>query len=192
MGIQTSFPSQRRRLTEDGKKQIKQTYEEWFEEAATYLPNLKKIAFRPFDGYNYSYDEAWMRDSSFSIWVFVTIASIGVDWREAAIVLGGSLWAQETVKKNGWALWGKKGAHSMGASWVHNVQAGYLFYHMIFRRNKRWLVWLAALYEGGADLVCLSVVFGKFGNQAHAEGLLFGLMSGFLLDVVFKKKRPLL
>jgi len=187
MGIQTSVPSQRRRLTEEGE-----SYEKWFEELVEFDPKVKEIAFRPFGGYNYSYDEAWMRDASFSIWAFVTLGSIGVDWREAGIVLGGSLWAQETVKKDGWALWGKEGAHAMGASWVHNVQAGYLFYHMIFRRNKRWLVWLAALYEAGADIVCFTEIWGKFSNQAHAEGLLFGLMSGFLLDYVFKKKRPLI
>jgi len=192
MGIRTSFPSQRRRLTDEAGGF--ETYEKWYEAIAKEFPQFTKIEFRPFNGWNYSYTESWERDASFSIWAFVTLGSLGVDWREAAIVLGGSMWAQETVKKNGWNAFKKseKVWNTMGASWVHNVQAGYLFYHMIFRRNKRWLVWLAALYEGAADAICFSEIWGKYDNYAHGEGLAFGLMSGFLLDFVFKKKQPLI
>ena len=186
---QISFKSQqttRRRLGAEDESARWPTYEEFFQFLIKDDPNIDKIKFRPFGKYNYSYDEAWMRDASFSIWAAVTVGSLAVDWREAAIVLGGALWAQETIQIE------QRGLRSMGASWVHNVQAGYLFYHMFIKGNPRWLVWLPGLYEGAADLVAASGIWGHFNDYAHGEGLVIGMISGFILDKVFKKKRALI
>ena len=144
----------------------------------------KKIEFKPFGGWNYSYPEEWMRNSSFLIWALVTLGSLAVDWREAAIILGGSLWAQETIKNDG--QW------SSGASWVHNVQAGYCIYHWLYRGNKKFLVWLGSVAEISGDIVAASEVWGEFADDAHVEGLIEGFAAGFVFDAMFKKKRPAL
>ena len=176
----------RRRLWAEDQSAVWPTYEDFFQYVVKHLPNVDKIKFRPFGGWNYSYGEDWERTASFSIWVAVTVGSLAVDWREAAIVLGGALWAQETIQMK------TRGQRSMGASWVHNVQAGYLFYHMFIKGNKRWLVWLPGLYEGAADLVSWSQIWGEYADDAHGEGLVVGLISGYLLDQMFSKKRALL
>ena len=128
-------------------------------------PEAQRLAFRPFGGWNYSYDKSWMRNASFSQWVFATVATLGVDWREAAIVLGGSVLAQETVKKKGFNLFKENDEGewlAMGASWVFNVQLGYLVYHVLFKRNKRWLVWWHRATSG----LPTSYVFHRFGGSS--------------------------
>ena len=143
--------------------------------------NREKLAFRPFGGFNYSYPEKWMRTASFTIWALVTLGSLAVDWREALAVLGGSLWAQETIKNE---------PYSSGASWVHNVQAGYCFYHYWMHNNRKLFVELAVAAEASGDL---AAYFGpeKFNDAVHVEGLGEGLIAGFILDKFVKKKQPL-
>ena len=81
--------------------------------------------------------------------------------------------------------------YSNGASWVHNVQAGYCFYHYWMHNNRKLLVELAVAAEGSGDL---AAYFGpeKFNDAVHVEGLGEGMIAGFILDYVFKKKQPLL
>ena len=148
----------------------------------------RRLAFKPFGGWNYSYSEDYQRNCSFIIWAAVTAGSLAVDWREAALVLGGSLWAQETVKNS---------PGSNGASWVHNVQAGYLLYHVYFRNNRRLLPLLGVLAEAAGDVGAVVQEYVlkhdvHYGHYAHAEGLAVGLVAGWLLDRGFKKKVSLL
>ena len=182
--INKPIRTRRRRLATDSSDRWP-TYEDFFQYIIKHYPTADKIKFRPFGNYNYSYFDAWERNASFSIWAAVTVGSLAVDWREAAIVLGGSLWAQETIQL-------KRGFRQMGASWVHNIQAGYLFYHMFIKGNNRWLVWLPGLYEGAADLVALSGMWGTYDDYAHGEGLVIGMISGFILDKMFSTKRALI
>ena len=182
MGQQIS--SSRRRLTGDlspFQLEMAQAEIEHEQERAKYRAEVEKLAFRPFGGYNYSYPHKWMRDASFTVWALVTLGSLAVDWREALAVLGGSLWAQETIKNY---------PHTMGASWVHNVQAGYCLYHYYMHNNRKLLVELAVAAEGAGDL---TAYFGPvdFADATHVEGLGEGLIAGFILDYVFKKKQPL-
>ena len=196
MGQQISSHSGRRRLPESSsdfmdkihaddaarRAEMAQYRAKWQAEEASNKIKLKKLEFRPFGGYNYSYTHKWMRTASFTIWALVTLGSLAVDWREALAVLGGSLWAQETIKNDPLA---------MGASWVHNVQAGYCLYHYWMRNNRKLLVELAVAAEGAADLTSF---FGpdRFDDWAHVEGLGEGLIAGFVLDkFVFKTKQPL-
>ena len=99
----------------------------------------------------------------------------------AAIVLSVSLFAQENRLETGMA----------GASWVHNIQAGYCLYHYWFRNNKHMLVFLGTWAELIGDAVAFSGIMGSFNDAAHLEGLVEGLLAGYLLDMVFKKKQPL-
>ena len=188
MGQQISYHSSRRRLP--SAYEIDRIHAEaahakvmakMHAEIAGQDAEMEKLAFRPFGGFNYSYPKKWMRTSSFTIWALVTLGSLAVDWREALAVLGGSLWAQETIKNY---------PHTAGASWVHNVQAGYCFYHYWMHNNRKLFVELAVAAEGAGDL---TAYFGPedFDDWAHIEGLGEGLIAGFILDYVFKKKQPL-
>ena len=162
-------------------------------------PEAKRIAFQPFGGWNYSYDNQADRDKAFAYWALVTLTTLGVDWREGAVVLGGSLWAQETVKKGGLNLFKENDvAYGTGASWVFNVQAGYLAYHVLFKRNKLRLVWLAS---GAAVVSNLYVWLNDaelkdeliyINHYAHLEGFVVGLAAAYLLDFVFKKRKAVL
>ena len=149
----------------------------------------RRLAFKPFGGWNYSYSEDYQRNCSFIIWAAVTAGSLAVDWREAALVLGGSLWAQETIRAVD--SWGN------GASWVHNVQAGYLLYHVYFRNNRRLLPLLGVLAEAAGDVGAVLQEYVlqhavNYSHYAHAEGLAVGLAAGWLLDRFIKKKISLL
>ena len=148
----------------------------------------KRLEFIPFGGWNYSYDHEYMRNISFSIWALVTAGSLAVDWREAAIVLGASLYGQETLKAQSWGD---------GASWVHNIQAGYCFYHYWGRNNTRFLVEAAALVEITADVMAKVQEWDtggeiRYSHYAHIEGFAIGMISGFILDKIFTRKQPLI
>ena len=158
-----------------------------------------EIAFRPFGGWNYSYDESEIRDLGFAWWALITLTTLGVDWREGAIVLGGSVLAQETVKKWGYNLFQEKEVPfclGCGASWVFSAQVGYLAYHVLFKRNKRWLVWLVS---GGAVVMNVNawsydariLEETKTNHYAHLEGFVVGVAAAFLLDFFFKKRKAL-
>ena len=171
------------------------TYEEYME---GWHP---EIAFRPFGGWNYSYANRRQRDWALAYWAFVTLTTLGVDWREGAVVLGGAVLAQETVSKWGYKLFEEKEEpfnHGVGASWVFNVQAGYLAYHVLFKRNKLRLVWLAS---GAAVVSNLYVWLNDaelkdeliyINHYAHLEGFVVGLAAAYLLDFVFKKRKAVL
>ena len=150
--------------------------------------DVERLAFKPFGGWNYSYSKDYQRNCSFIIWAAVTAGSLAVDWREAALVLGGSLWAQETIRKTA--------REGNGASWVHNVQAGYLLYHVYFRNNRRLLPLLGVLAEAVGDVGAVVQEYvledEEYGHYAHAEGLAVGLAAGWLLDRFIKKKISLL
>ncbi len=167
-------------------------YSETYEEFAEFF--YPEIAFRPFGGWNYSYDESEIRDLGFAWWALITLTTLGVDWREGAIVLGGSVLAQETVKKWGYNLFKENEvpfAWGTGASWVFNAQAGYLAYHVLFKRNKRWLVWLVS---GGAVVADVGSWLNDavdINHYAHLEGFVVGVAAAFLLDFFFKKRKAL-
>ena len=180
----------RRRLVDDFEEHQKKV-SELIDQATENMKGSEQrridLEFKPFGGWNYSYGEKYQKYSSFTIWAFVTAGSLAVDWREAAIILGGSLWAQETIKNKG--QWGS------GASWVHNIQAGYCLYHYWFKNNKKMLVFLGVLAEAAGDIgaVIEEKMYGtNYSHYAHGEGLVIGLISAFLLDQMFKTKRALI
>ena len=154
-----------------------------------YKARIEKHAWRPFGNYNYGYEERWENIASWTVWGAVTVGSLAVDWREALIVLGGSLWANEKghplVKpSNEYHL------RSSGASWVHNIQAGYCLYHYWEKKPAKIFVELAVAAEGAADAT--AVYMGGYADNVHFEGLLEGVVAAWVLDkFVFKTKQPL-
>ena len=75
-----------------------------------------------------------------------------------------------------------------GASWVHNIQAGYCLYHWYYDPAKI-LVELAVAAELSGDLT--AAYMGNYADDVHMEGVVEGLVSAWILDkFVFKNKRP--
>ena len=108
--------------------------------------------------------------------------------------MGGSVLAQETVKKWGYNLFKENEvpfAWGTGASWVFNVQAGYLAYHVLFKRNKRWLVWVVSGWAVVGDVGSWLRDDEKTNHYAHLEGFVVGVAAAFLLDFFFKKRKAL-
>ena len=152
------------------------------------ISEIEANAWRPFGGYNYGYPNRWENISSWTIWALVTVGSLAVDWREALIVLGGSLWANE----KGHPLTRKHvedgGTLGSGASWVHNIQAGYCLYHWYYDPAKI-LVELAVAAELSGDLTAAYI--GNYADDVHAEGVVEGIVAAWILDkFVFNNKRP--
>ena len=70
-------------------------------------------------------------------------------------------------------------------------------YHVLFKRNKRWLVWLASGLTVGGDVHLWLNDAGTeeldtTNHYAHFEGFVVGLAAAYLLDFVFKKKKAVL
>ena len=173
MGVVLAKP-QRRRLVD-------------IETGETRAQRAKRLEFKPFGGWNYSYEETYQRNISFSIWAAVTAGSLAIDWREALLVLGLALWGQEAWRNDKWGS---------GASWVHNIQAGYCAYHYFVKNNTRALVTVATLGEIYADIFCkveeLDSGVPMYSHYAHIEGFTLGMASGFVLDQINHKKRALI
>ena len=52
-----------------------ESYEDWYDDFVKAYPEYKKIEFRPFGGYNYSYGKDWERTASFTQWAGVTVST---------------------------------------------------------------------------------------------------------------------
>lgn len=156
--------------------------------------------------WNYGYENQSENNWNFARWLAITVGTLGIDYREAAIVLGGGILAQEYLdspypgastdqppEKTPRLLYSYEEmkndpslleGHNHGSSWVHNVQSGYLLYHVAFNSNRRLIVGLPLVWE----------LFADFQNwhPAHFYGLAQGCLAGFLLQRLFGKKKILI
>ena len=99
------------------------------------------MEFRPFGGWDYGYDKEYQVAASWTIWALVTWGTLSIDKLEGAAVLAGSLAYTEQVTAKGPRRWGN------GASWVHNVQAGYCWYHYFIKGRRDLAVALGSWAE---------------------------------------------
>ena len=151
----------------------------------------EKYGWKPFGYVDYGYDKAYMTVSSWTIWALVTWGSISVDMLEGVAVLAGSLmWSEYNTKtyfSKGTLGWGT------GASWVHNVQAGYCWYHYFVKGQRQWPLFLGSWAEMAGDLGAVAqevFVSGHpmYSHKAHYEGASIGMTIAFLLDIINPKK----
>ena len=148
----------------------------------------------PFGGWNYGYKEDYQKISSWTIWALVTWGSFSESIPEAAALLGISMYAQENVdgslfKTLGGIEWDDT---SSGASWVHNIQAGYCFWHYFFRGKRTWPLALASWAEaaGNFGAIAEELIEDKrlYHHEAHANGAGLGMMAAALLEMARPRK----
>ena len=151
----------------------------------------EKFGWKPFGFVDYGYDERYQTIASFIIWAAVTWGSISVDTLEGIAVLAGSLlWTEyntrEKLNKGGDTRWGT------GASWVHNVQAGYCWYHYFVKGQRQWPLFLGSWAEMAGDLGAVGEELYRghpmYSHKAHYQGATIGMAAAFLLDMINKKK----
>ena len=153
----------------------------------------KKYEWRPFGGENYGYELGQLAQAALyvnnAVWATTVGGALTVDWRAAAIALGGSIYLQEYNFRTG------RGDLSMGSSYCWNVTGGYCTYHYFFRNNKTWLLFLAAWLTLIGDISGV-LKLGKYGeevgNEAHARGFIQGVVLALILEWVLGKKQPVL
>ena len=148
--------------------------------------------FRPLGGWDYGYPKQRECLTSWAIWALVTLGSFSVDSYEAAGILGASMYAQDQrewmedylVQDKNWAT---------GASWVHNIQAGYCWYHHFLKGNKSFPLFLGSWAELAGDLaaVGLELYDSKeflYSHKAHWKGASTGMAVAYVLDMLRRKK----
>lgn len=142
------------------------------------------IVWKPFDGWNYGYPEDYMTYSSWLIWALVTCGSISINPVEAGLVLAGSLFVQENPELHKLLI--SKERIGSGASYVHNVQAGYCWYHYFLKNKRSWPVFLGTWSEIAGDLGAVGeeILRGEhvYGHQVHYNGALQGMALAFMFD----------
>ena len=146
----------------------------------------EKFGFKPFGGQDYGYRKLYGTVASWTIWALVTWGSFSVDPYEGALVLGAAVayseYAADDPKRRG----------TSGSSWIHNIQAGYCWYHYFVKGARGWPVFLGSLAElaGDTGAVVEEYLRGRrmYGHRAHLEGASIGMAAAFLLDVVNPKK----
>ena len=145
------------------------------------------MSFKPFGGHEYGYPDYPDLDSKRGhlMWAVITAGTLGVDWREALLVLGTGLGLQETV------VLPPPENMSQGSSFVWNAQLGYLIVRMFRRFNGTMPLWVKLVIGLGVagDIWGYSRTDVKINNVAHGQGLIVGVVSAYLFD--FRQKKPL-
>ena len=148
----------------------------------------KGLEAKIFGKWDYGYGYDYQVLSSWTIWALVTWGSFSIDPWEAAGILAGSLYAQENEDILNMLMFSKK-QWGGGSSWVHNVQAGYCWYHYFVKGNKSWPVSLGSWAEITGDIgaVAQELIENKgqmYGHDAHYKGATLGMVIAFLLDML--------
>ena len=147
----------------------------------------EKYGWKPFGAMDYGYGEQYQSVSSWIIWALVTWGSFEINPLEAAALLGGSvLWSEKGARTPEAMRWGT------GASWVHNVQAGYCWYHYFVKGRRGWGVFLGSMAETAGNLGAVLQEYiedsSLYSHKAHYEGASIGIAAAFLMDMVSRKK----
>ena len=139
------------------------------------------MSFKPFGGHEYGYPLTPEINDTLGhiMWALQTAGTLGVDWREALLVLGVALGLQETV------FLPPPEDMSQGSSFVWNAQLGYLIVRMFRRFNGKLPLWVKLVVGLGV----VGDIWGYFHNVAHGKGLAVGVAAAFFFD--FRQKRPL-
>jgi hypothetical protein len=138
----------------------------------------EKWGWKPFGFADYGYQKFYQTGSSFTIWALVTLGSISVNPVHAILVLVGALVINEfSIQRH----------DGTGASWVHNVQAGYCWYHHFIKGKTQLPLVLGSWAEIIGDLgAIVEEMYQKKGimynHKVHMTGAIEGFITAMLLD----------
>ena len=155
------------------------------------------MELKPFGGWDYGYSEMYQVYGSWSIWAMVTWGSFFIDPLEAAAILGGGMYLMEHPHQIPFMDWDDENHWSAGSSYVHNVQAGYCWYHYFFKGRREWPVfmgtWAELVGDGAAVAEELQEDKTMYAHDAHYKGAFLGMAAAFALDMIrpHKKGRPI-
>jgi hypothetical protein len=143
----------------------------------------ERYGWKPFGNVDYGYDEQYMTVVSFTIWALVTWGSLSVDpWEASALLAGLIAWSESSTTET-------MGA---GASYIHNVQAGYCWYHYFVKGQRQWPLFLGSWAEMAGDMGAIAQELMDdeelYSHLAHYRGAALGLTLAFLTDMMRPKK----
>ena len=141
----------------------------------------EEYGWKPFGVADYGYPEQYQTVSSFFIWALVTWGSFAINPVEASVLLAGSVaWKEYSSSFPEAMRWGT------GASWVHNIQAGYCWYHHFVKGRQELGTVLGSYAEITGDLgaIVQEYMEGRqmYSHKAHIEGASIGIAAAFLMD----------
>ncbi len=143
--------------------------------------------WKPFGYADYGYPEQYQSLSSWTIWALVTWGSFAINPVEAGLLLAGSIaWSEYEARKP------EAMSYGTGASWVHNVQAGYCWYHHFIKGRKELGTILGSYAEVVGDLGAYLEEFVNdkhYSHKAHLRGAAIGIAAAFLMDLWSKNKK---
>lgn len=155
-----------------------------------YEGTLDGAIFRPLGGQDYGYETDFKVGSSWLIWALVSWGSISVDPLEGISLLALSMLAQESDSFKKYFINETMGT---GASWVHNVQAGYCWYHYFVKKHEGLGLMLGTYAEllGDMGAVGQELFEGKqhYSHEAHYKGVAIGMVAARLLDALRGKNK---
>ena len=148
----------------------------------------EEYGWKPFGITDYGYDEQYKTVSSWIIWALVTWGSFTINPIEAGLLLAGSVAAQEYRAQDHETLGWRS-----GASWVHNIQAGYCWYHHFIKGRQEWGTVLGSYAELTGDLGAILEEYAsgknKYNHHAHYQAASIGIAVAFLMDMISKNKK---
>ena len=183
MGQVVAKPGTRRRLTKErGEFQFRNRLEG------------DGIIFKPFGKWDYGYETDMITYLSWLQFIVTSWATFSIDYLEAAAILGIAVYLQEHPE---W--WPKAHQGGTGASYIYNVQGGYIRYHYFIKGRRDLSTWLGAWstvltdIAGVGDFGWLSMETSEEYRQSvhhwvHMVGVTEGMSVAFLLDFLRPKK----
>ena len=156
----------------------------------------KKYEWRPFGGENYGYELGQLAQIALyvnnAVWATTVGGALTVDWRAAAIALGGSIYLQETrYDQKSQVTWKQEDLWGDGSSYCWNVTGGYCTYHYFFRNNKTWLLFLTTWLTLTSDIGgVLNLGKHPVSNYAHGLGFAHGVVLALILERVLGRNSP--
>jgi len=133
--------------------------------------------------WDYGYQTTEEIIGSLVTWFFVSWGSFSISKIESILILAIALYIQEMKPAP---------YYQNGSSWVHNVQAGYCWYHYFIRGRRNWPVFLGSMSELLSDFGAIAGELNQgeflYSHKAHWRGASEGMIAAFLFDMFRPKK----
>ena len=149
---------------------------------------------RPLGGWNYGYREDYQVYSSWTIWALTMWGAISHDYIEGIGLLAGAMYLNEHEWARSALIHNEDGVTVLGsgASWVHNVMAGYCWYHYYIKGKNSIPLRLGSWAElaGNLGAVIQETIQGVrlYSHEAHYKGAAEGMTVAWALDMLRGKR----